>query len=223
MREAVIVDVVRTPIGKGKPGGMLSGWHPVDLLAHTLRGLIARTGLDPATIDDVLVGCVTQSGEQSMNVARNAVLAAGLPVAVPAATVDRQCGSSQQALHFAAQGIIAGAYDVAIAAGVESMSRVPMFSAVQGADPYGVDLTARFAPVGGLVPQGVSAELIAERWGLTREDLDAYAARSHALADAATPGGILPTPVDRGRAARTSSPPATRASAPAARSRRSRG
>jgi len=198
MREAVIVDVVRTPVGKGRPGGMLSGWHPVDLLAHALRELVARTGVDPATVDDVIVGCVTQAGEQSMNVARNAALAAGFPVSVPAASVDRQCGSSQQALHFAAQGIMAGAYDVAIAAGIESMSRVPMFSAVQGADPYGVDLVARFAPDGGLVPQGVSAELIAARWELTREDLDGYAARSHALADAAAPSGILPTPVDRG-------------------------
>jgi len=198
MREAVIVDVVRTPIGKGKPGGMLSGWHPVDLLAHTLRDLVARTGVDPATVDDVIVGCVTQAGEQSMNVARNAVLAAGFPVSVPAASVDRQCGSSQQALHFAAQGIMAGAYDVAIAAGVESMSRVPMFSAVQGADPYGVDLVTRFAPVGGLIPQGISAELIATRWRLTREELDAFAARSHALADAATPTGIVATSVDRG-------------------------
>ena len=198
MREAVIVDVVRTPVGKGRPGGMLSGWHPVDLLAHTLRDLVARTGIYPATVDDVIVGCVTQAGEQSMNVARNAVLAAGFPVGVPAASVDRQCGSSQQALHFAAQGIMAGAYDVAIAAGVESMSRVPMFSGVHGADPYGADLTARFAPVGGLIPQGVSAELIAARWELDREQLDAYAARSHALADAASPVGIVPTPVDRG-------------------------
>jgi acetyl-CoA acyltransferase len=198
MREAVIVDVVRTPIGKGKAGGMLSGWHPVDLLAHILTALAERTGVDPTTIDDVIVGCVTQGGEQSMNVARNAVLAAGWPVAVPAVSIDRQCGSSQQALHFAAQGTMAGAYDVAVAGGVESMSRVPMFSAAQGADAAGPGVAARFAGDGGLVPQGISAELIAARWGLARAELDDYAARSHARADAASPTGTVPTPVDRG-------------------------
>ena len=199
MREAVIVDAIRTPIGKGKPGGALSGWHPVDLLAETLSGLVDRTGLDPAAVDDVIVGCVSQVGEQSFNVGRNAVLAAGFPDSVPATSIDRQCGSSQQAVHFAAQGIIAGSYDVAIAAGVEVMSRVPMFSSTTGTDPYGTRLNARYD----LVQQGISAEMIAAKWGLSREDLDAYAARSHTKAEAAIAAGrfddeILSVAVDRG-------------------------
>jgi acetyl-CoA acyltransferase len=196
MREAAIVDVVRTPIGKGRAGGMLSGWHPVSLLAHVLRAVVDRTGVDPASVDDVIVGCVTQSGEQAINVGRNAVLAAGFPVSVPAVTIDRQCGSSQQAIHFAAQGVMAGAYDVAIAAGIESMSRVPMFSSRMGVDHTGPEIAERFD--GGLIPQGISAELVAARWDLSREDLDAYAARSHALAGAAELTGIIPTAVDRG-------------------------
>jgi acetyl-CoA acyltransferase len=187
MRDAVIVDVVRTGSGRGKAGGALSGVHPADLLATTLRALLDRNDLDPALIDDVIGGCVSQAGEQSMNVTRTAVLAAGLPESVPATTVDRQCGSSQQAAHFAAQGVIAGAYDVVIACGVEMMSRVPMFSPTQGRDPWGSGLAARYPD--GLVPQGVSAELIAARWGLDREELDAFSARSHRLAAAATAAG----------------------------------
>ena len=203
MREAVIVDAVRTPIGKGKPGGALSGWHPVDLLAEVLSRLMERTGVDPALVEDVIAGCVSQSGEQSFNVARNAVLAAGFPEHVPGTSIDRQCGSSQQALHFAAQGIVAGGYDVAIAAGVEVMSRVPMFSSAQGKDSFGPRTAARYDARGGLVNQGISAEMIAAKWGLTREDLDALAVESHRRADEATRDGrfegeILPVAEDRG-------------------------
>jgi acetyl-CoA acyltransferase len=201
MREAVIVDAVRTAIGKGKPGGALSGWHPVDLLATTLQGLQERTGIDPARIDDVIVGCVSQVGQQTFNVARNAVLAADWPETVPATTIDRQCGSSQQAIHFAAQGVIAGAYDVAVAGGVEVMSRVPMGSSLAGEDPFGTRIAERYE--GGLVPQGISAELIAASWGLSREDVDTYASRSHRLAAAASDDGrvepeLLHLDVDRG-------------------------
>jgi acetyl-CoA acyltransferase len=200
-RDAVIVDALRTPTGRGRAGGALHGHHPVDLLATVLEELVRRAGIDPARIDDVIVGCVSQAGQQTFNVARSAVLAAGLPESVPATTVDRQCGSSQQALHFAAQGVLAGAYDIAIAAGVESMSRVPMGSSLAGQDPFGTRNAARYA--GGLVPQGISAELIATRWDLTRDALDAYSASSHARAHAAADDGrsigrILPLPVDRG-------------------------
>ncbi|MBW3659447.1 MAG: steroid 3-ketoacyl-CoA thiolase, partial [Actinobacteria bacterium] len=177
MREAVIVEAVRTPVGKGKPGGMLSGWHPVDLLAETLRGLVDRAGIDPALVEDVITGCVSQAGEQAFNVGRNAVLAAGFPESVPATTIDRQCGSSQQAAHFAAQGVIAGAYDVAIACGVEVMSRVPMFSSTMGANPFGERILERYE--GGLVQQGISAELIAAKWGIDREAVDTFSAESH--------------------------------------------
>jgi acetyl-CoA acetyltransferase family protein len=177
MRDAVIVDAVRTPLGKGKPGGALSGVHPVDLHAHAIRALVERTGIDPALVDDVISGAVGQVGEQSGNTARWAALSAGLPESVPGVTVDRQCGSSQQAVHFAAQGVIAGAYDVVIASGVESMSRVPMGSQFAGADPFGPGVAARYAE--GLVPQGISAELIAQRWNLSRDRLDAFAAESH--------------------------------------------
>lgn len=177
MTDAVIVDAVRTPIGKGKPNGTLAGVHPVDLHAHALRSLVERTGLDPSRIDDVISGAVGQIGEQSMNTARWAALAAGLPESVPAVTVDRQCGSSQQAIHFAAQGVIAGAYDVVIASGVESMSRVPMGSQSAGRDPFGPQVAARYPD--GLVPQGISAELIAAKWGFTRAQLDEFAAQSH--------------------------------------------
>ncbi|HEY7105218.1 MAG TPA: thiolase family protein [Acidimicrobiia bacterium] len=175
MSHAVIVDAVRTPLGRRN--GMLAGWHPVDLSAHVLRALADRNDLDPAVVDDVVMGCVSQVGEQGLNIARNAVLAAGFPESVPATTVDRQCGSSQQALHFAAQGVLAGAYDVVVAAGVESMSRVPMgASMLPGKDPFGPRVHERYP---GLVPQGLSAEMIAERWGIGREELDAFSLRSH--------------------------------------------
>ncbi|MER7499469.1 acetyl-CoA C-acyltransferase [Nonomuraea pusilla] len=184
MREAVIVEAVRTPIGKGKPGGALSGVHPVDLLAHALRALVERSGVDPLLVDDVIGGCVDQVGEQAMNTTRYAWLAAGFPEEVPAVTVDRQCGSSQQALHFAAQGVMSGAYDLVVACGVESMSRVPMWSNVPpGADPFGPGVAARYPD--GLIPQGVSAELIAAKWSLGRERMDVFAAGSHAKAAAA--------------------------------------
>ncbi|WET79013.1 thiolase family protein [Amycolatopsis sp. QT-25] len=177
MTDAVIVDAVRTPIGKGKPNGALAGVHPVDLHAHVIRSLVERNGIDPARISDVISGAVGQVGEQSMNTARWAALAAGLPESVPAVTVDRQCGSSQQAVHFAAQGVVAGAYDLVIASGVESMSRVPMGSQTTGRDPYGPLIAGRYPD--GLVPQGISAELIADKWGLTRSQLDTYSAESH--------------------------------------------
>jgi acetyl-CoA acyltransferase len=195
MPTAVIVDAVRTPLGRRN--GRLSGWHPVDLAAHTLTTLVTRHDLDPARIDDVIMGCVSQVGEQALNIGRNALLAAGFPDSVPGTTVDRQCGSSQQAVHFAAQGVMAGAYDVVIAAGVESMSRVPMGSSVLGADPFGSRMVARYPD---LVPQGISAELIAEKWGLTREDLDAYALESQqraarATAEARFDRELVPVPV----------------------------
>jgi acetyl-CoA acyltransferase len=191
MRDAVIVGAVRSPIGIGKPEkGVLSGINPVDLSAMVLQGLVERTGIDPAVIDDVVWGCVSQVGEQSFNVGRNAALAAGFPESVPGVTVDRQCGSSQQAAHFAAAGVIAGQYDVVIAGGVESMSRVPMFSNTVGGDgPFGPRMLARYEDQ--LVPQGISAEMIAERWGLSRTDLDQLAVNSHARATAATEGGLF--------------------------------
>jgi acetyl-CoA acyltransferase len=187
MQDAVIVDAVRTPIGKGKPGGALSGVHPVELHAHAIRSLVERTGIDPGVIEDVISGTVGQIAEQSANTARWAALSAGLPESVPAVTVDRQCGSSQQAIHFAAQGVISGAYDVVIASGVESMSRVPMGSQAAGRDPFGPGIAARYPE--GLVPQGISAELIARRWGLSREALDEFSARSHQRAAAAWADG----------------------------------
>ncbi|MFC9898082.1 thiolase family protein [Nocardia sp. NPDC127579] len=189
MSSAVIVDVVRTPTGKGKPGGGLSDVHPATLLSDVLRSLVERNDLDPALVDDVIGGCVTQSGEQAFNISRTAVLAAGFPESVPATTVDRQCGSSQQAAHFAAQGVLAGAYDIAIACGVESMSRVPMFSNAQGADPNRGPLAQRFPD--GLIQQGTAAEILSRRWKLDRETLDAFAARSHRLAaETAAAGGF---------------------------------
>ncbi|WP_020499209.1 thiolase family protein [Sciscionella marina] len=184
---AVIVDAVRTPSGKGKPGGQLSEVHPAELLSHVLRALVERTGVDPSLVDDVITGCVTQAGEQSLNIGRSAVLGAGFPEHVPATTIDRQCGSSQQATHFAAQGVLSGAYDVAIACGVESMSRLPIGAATLGQDVLGPAVARRYPD--GLVNQGVSAEIIAARWKLTREDLDAYAARSHRLAAATAAAG----------------------------------
>lgn len=177
MNEAVIIDAVRSPLGKGKATGSLAGLHAVELLSQTISGLLARTDIDPGLIDDVLVGCVQQVGEQAGNVGRMAWLSAGLPQHVPSTTVERKCGSSQQAAHFAAQGVMAGVYDFAIVAGVESMSRIPMGTSTVGMDPYGPGVAQRYAP--GLVPQGVSAEIIAARWKLDRDQQDRYSARSH--------------------------------------------
>ena len=195
MREAVIVDAIRTPLGRGKKNGALAGWHAVDLASEPLRALVARTGIDPALIEDVIMGCVGQVGEQGLNIARNAALAAGLPETVCGTTVDRQCGSSQQALHFAAQGVMAGAYDCVIAAGVESMSRVPMgTTALVGGGPFGSRMIDRYVSAnlygrGGLVNQGLSAEEICKKWGLTREQLDEFSLESHKRAAAATANG----------------------------------
>ncbi|MAK23826.1 MAG: acetyl-CoA C-acyltransferase [Acidimicrobiaceae bacterium] len=200
MREAVIVDAVRTP--GGKRNGKLQDWHAVDLAAHVLKAIEERTGIDPAIVDDVIMGCVMQVGEQSLNIGRNAVLAAGWPESVPATTVDRQCGSSQQALHFAAQGVIAGAYDVAIAAGVEVMTRTPMgASVVKGMGfPFSETMQNRYEETG-LPPQGIGAEMIADEYGFTREDLDAFGAESQRRAAVATAEGrfeneIVPVPVE---------------------------
>jgi acetyl-CoA acyltransferase len=190
MPTAVIVDAVRT--AGGKRNGKLSGWHPADLAAMTLKALVERNGLDPAQIEDVIMGCVMQVGAQSLNIGRNAVLAAGFPESVPATTIDRQCGSSQQSAHFAAQGVMAGAYDIVIAAGVEVMSLVPMGASLMAPNtgsPFGPKVMQRYAAVGGLVPQGISAELIADKWGLSREALDAFGARSQQLAQRATEEG----------------------------------
>jgi acetyl-CoA acyltransferase len=184
---AVIVDAIRTPSGKGKPGGQLSGVHPADLLSRVLRMLVERSGLELALVEDVITGCVGQAGEQALNIGRNAVLGAGFPESVPATTIDRQCGSSQQAAHFAAQGVLAGAYDIAIACGVESMSRVPMGTATLGRDASGPAVAARYPE--GLVGQGISAELIAGRWKLDRPMLDEFSARSHARAAATAAAG----------------------------------
>ena len=180
MRSAVIVDAIRTPLGRRN--GVLRTTHPVELAAVVLRALDERNGLDPSVVDDVVFGCVMQVGEQAVNVARNAVLAAGWPETVPGTTVDRQCASGQQATHFAAQGVIAGAYDVAVAGGVEVMSRVPMGSSMVDGRlgyPFGPGVGARYADVGGLVPPGMTAELVAERWNISRDDLDRYAVSSH--------------------------------------------
>jgi len=185
MPTAVIVDAVRT--AGGKRNGNLSGWHAADLGAEVLKALVERNNLDPALIDDVIMGCVMQVGNQGLNVGRNAVLAAGFPESVPATSVDRQCGSSQQAAHFAAQGVIAGAYDIVVAAGVEVMTSTPMGASITpGSFPFGPGVTARYP---NLVPQGISAEMIAEKWGLTREDLDAFGAQSQQRAERATNEG----------------------------------
>jgi acetyl-CoA acyltransferase len=179
MPTAVIVDTVRT--AGGKRNGKLSGWHPADLAAECLTALAERNDLDPALVEDVIMGCVMQAGAQSINVARNAVLAAGWPEDVPGTTIDRQCGSSQQAVHFAAQAVMAGAHDVVVASGVEVMSQVPMGASVGDGKfgfPFGPRMGLRYADVGGLIPQGLSAELIADKWGLSREDLDAFSLRS---------------------------------------------
>jgi acetyl-CoA acyltransferase len=190
-RDAVIVAAVRTPVGVGKPGkGVLTDCHPIDLSAHVLRGLVQRAGIDPAVVDDVIWGCVSQVGEQSCNAARNAVLAAGFPEEVPGVTIDRQCGSSQQAVHFAAASVISGQADVVIAGGVEVMSRVPMFSNSVGGDgPFGPMMKRRYDD--GLVPQGISAELIARRWQLSRAQLDSLAVASQQRAAAARSGGLF--------------------------------
>ncbi|MDE3086352.1 MAG: thiolase family protein [Acidobacteriota bacterium] len=189
MTTAVIVDAVRTP--GGKRNGKLRGWHAVDLAAEPLKALVERNDLDPALVDDVVMGCVMQVGEQALNIGRNAVLAAGFPESVPATTLDRQCGSSQQALHFAAQGVMAGAYDVVIAAGIEHMTHTPMGSSVVRdlGFPFGPTLMGRYAERGGLVSQGISAEMIADQWDLSREDLDTFSARSQRLAAQATAEG----------------------------------
>jgi acetyl-CoA acetyltransferase family protein len=187
MQTAVIVDALRSPMAKGRapndgrPGGAFASLHPVELLGQVIRALMDRNpSLDPAEVDDVIMGCVSQVREQAGPVGRWAWLGAGLPDHVPATTVDRRCGSSQQAVDFGAMGIMTGVYDVVVAGGVESMSRVPMFSARQGEDPIGPSANRRYAP--GLVPQGISSELISRKWGLTRDQLDAFAARSHAAA-----------------------------------------
>ena len=190
MRTAVIVDAIRTPLARRN--GQLRDWHPVDLAAEVLTALADRNELDPALVDDVVLGCVMQVGEQAANVARNAVLAAGWPESVPGTTVDRQCGSSQQAAHFAAQGVIAGVYDVVVAGGVEVMTRVPMGASMMDGKygwPFGPAVGARYAEQGGLVPQGISAEMIADRWEITREELDAYGLRSQQFAATATAEG----------------------------------
>ena len=188
MPTAVIVDAVRT--AGGKRNGRLSGWHPADLAGEVLKALAERNNLDPALVEDVIMGCVMQVGHQSINVGRNAVLAAGWPESVPATTIDRQCGSSQQSAHFAAQGVMAGAYDIVVAGGVEVMTTTPMGASVTpGSIPFGPKVMERYAERGGLVPQGISAELIAEKWNLSREDVDAYGARSQTLAEQATAEG----------------------------------
>ena len=197
MRRAVIVDVVRSPFGRGRPGGALDGVHPVDLYAQVLQALVRRTGVDPALIEDVITGCVIQVAEQSGNIGRQAVLAAGFPESVPAVTLDRKCGSAQQAFDFAAQGVIAGAYDLVIAGGVEMMSLVPMRANRMGKDNEGPAFHRRYPE--GLVRQGVSAELIAARWGIGREAMDAFALESHRRAVAAEDRGATAraiTPVD---------------------------
>ncbi len=207
MATAVIVDAVRT--AGGKRFGQLSGWHPADLAAETLKALAERNNLDPALVDDVVMGCVMQVGSQGLNIGRNAVLAAGWPETVPATTVDRQCGSSQQAAHFAAQGVIAGAYDIAIAAGVEVMTTTPMGASITpGSIPFGPAAAGRYADVEyiegwkGLIPQGVSAEIIANKWDLSREDLDAIGLASQQRAAQARDEGrfdneIIPVKVKK--------------------------
>ncbi|MET0664919.1 MAG: thiolase family protein [Acidimicrobiales bacterium] len=206
MAEAVIVDAIRTPMGKRN--GKLSGFHPADLAGEVLKALSDRNDLDPALVEDVIMGCVMQVGAQGVNIGRNAVLASGWPESVPATTIDRQCGSSQQSAHFAAQGVMAGAYDIVVAAGIEVMSMVPMGASMMAPNtgvPFGPKMMARYEDRGGLVPQGTSAELIAEKWSLSREELDGYGARSQQFAAKAREEGrfereILPVqarPVDK--------------------------
>lgn len=199
MHEAVIVDAVRTPAGKRN--GMLKDWHAADLLAHVLKAVEERNSLDPALVDDVVTGCVMQVGEQAINVGRNAVLSAGWPETVPATTVDRQCGSSQQAIHFAAQGVMAGAYDVVIAAGVEVMTRTPMGASIVKdlGFPFPNSMQQRYKETG-LPNQGIGADMIADEYDISREDLDTYSAESQRRAAQATSEGrfeneIVPVPV----------------------------
>ena len=190
MTTAVIVDAIRTPLGRRN--GKLKDWHPVDLAAETLKAIVARTGIDPGLVEDVIMGCVMQVGEQGVNVGRNAVLAAGWPETVPGTTIDRQCGSSQQSAHFAAQGVIAGAYEVVVAAGVEVMTRVPMGASMADGKfgfPFGSAIGARYASVGGLVPQGISAEMVADKWNVSRDDMDQFGVRSQMFARRATDEG----------------------------------
>ena len=187
MKNPVIVDAIRSPMARAKPDGALAQLHPVDLLSQVLQQLVERNKIDPGQVDDVICGCVSQAGEQAGTPGRLAWLAAGLPTHVPSTTIDRKCGSSQQAVHFAAQAIMAGVQDMVIACGVESMSRVPMGSSRMGQNINGARLDARYAP--GLVGQGVSADLVAAKWGLSRTELDAYAARSHQRAAAAQSAG----------------------------------
>jgi acetyl-CoA acyltransferase len=188
MRRAVIVDIVRSAFGRGRAGGLLDGLHPVDLYAHVLKALVRRAGVDPAAIEDVITGCVIQVGEQSGNIGRQAVLAAGFPESVAAVTLDRKCGSAQQAMDFAAQGVIAGAYDCVIAGGVEMMSLAPMRANRLGKDNEGPAFHARYPD--GLAPQGVSAELIAAKWRIGREAQDAFALESHQRAAMAEDSGV---------------------------------
>jgi acetyl-CoA acyltransferase len=199
MTTAVVVDAVRT--AGGKRNGSLRNWHAVDLASEVLKALVERNQLDPALVDDVIMGCVTQVSEQSVNIGRNAVLAAGWPESVPGTTLDRQCGSSQQAAHFAAQGVMAGAYDIAVAAGVESMTRTPMGASVvpEFGLPFGPRMNERYRETG-LPGQGIGAEMIADRWGISREEMDAFSVRSHQRAARATAEGrfeneILPVHV----------------------------
>ena len=197
VREAVVVDVIRTAFGKRK--GALSGWHPADLLGFTLRELVNRTGVDPERLDDVVTGCITQSGEQGCNIGRNAVVAGGLPWTLPATSVDRQCGSSQQAMHFVAASVMSGMYDIAIACGVESMTRAPMASNARGGvGPFSQQFLAEVD--GKLYAQFRVAQELADKWGITREEMDEFAVESHRRAAAATESGhfakeILPVPI----------------------------
>jgi acetyl-CoA acetyltransferase family protein len=189
MNHPVIVDAIRSPMGRAKADAAFAGLHPADLLAQVLKALVERNRIDPGTVDDVITGCVSQVGEQSATPGRVAWLAAGFPEHVPSTTIDRKCGSSQQAVHFAAQGVMAGAYDIVIACGVESMSRVPMGSARMNQNPFSPQFEARYAP--GLVSQGVAADLVAAQWGLSRKDLDIYAVQSHQRAHQARESGAF--------------------------------
>src|SRR5688500_16913401 len=189
MRDAVIVEAVRTPVGRRNGG--LSGVHPAELSAHVLNALVERAGVEPGAVDDVIWGCVGQVGEQTFDIARTAVLAAGWPEAVTGVTVDRQCGSSQQAVHFAAAGLVAGHYDVVVAGGVESMSRVPMGSSVADQQPYPASFQERY----GVPHQGQGAEMVAEKWGLSRRQVDEFSLRSHERAAAAQDGGFFDTEI----------------------------
>jgi acetyl-CoA acyltransferase len=201
LREAFILDAVRSPMGRGKEGGALSSVHPIDLLAQVIKALVERNDVDPGSVEDVIVGCVGLGGEQSATPGRVAWLGAGFPTHVPGVTIERKCGSSQQAADFGAMAVATGMYDLVVVGGIESMSRVPMGSQRMGKDRYGKGVNERFAP--GLVPQGVSAELVAHKWGIDREQLDEFSARSHKCAAAAAAAGdfdneIVPIEVEGG-------------------------